>query len=92
MLNFFVNTFLDNRISRIERHYTRSEQLSEQTLKELLRYGKQTQYGKKHGLPQVYTYEKFSKALPINNYETIKGDIEKMMRGEQNLLCLKIFI
>ena len=86
MLNFFVNTFLDNRISRIERHYTRSEQLSEQTLKELLRYGKQTQYGKKHGLPQVYTYEKFSKVLPINNYETIKGDIEKMMRGEQNLL------
>jgi hypothetical protein len=86
MLNFFVNTFLDSRIHRLEDHYTKAEQKSEDTLKMLLRYGKQTQYGKKRGLAQAYTYEKFVQKIPVNTYDTLKGDIQKMMQGEQNLL------
>lgn len=86
MLNFLVNSFLDSRIHRLEDHYLRPEQKSEATLKMLLRYGKQTQYGKKRGLAQAYNYEKFVRSIPINTYETLKDDIQKMMRGEQNLL------
>lgn len=86
MLNFLVNTYLDSRIHRIEDHYNKPEQKTENTLKTLLRYGKQTQYGKYHGLPQAYTYQQFVSRIPINTYEDLKGHIQKMMHGEQNLL------
>lgn len=86
MLNFLVNSFLDSRIHRLEEHYLKPELKAENTLKMLLRYGKQTQYGKKRGLAQAYTYEQFVRSIPVNTYETLKGDIQRMMQGEQNLL------
>lgn len=86
MLNFLVNSFLDSRIHRLEDHYLKPEQKTEATLRMLLRYGKQTEYGKQRGLAQAYTYEKFVQRIPVNTYETLKGDIQRMMQGEQNLL------
>ena len=86
MLNFFVNTFLDSRIYRIEGHYKNPSAKAEQTLKTLLRYGRQTEYGKKHGMNRMFRYEHFAGGLPINNYETVKADIQRMMEGHQNIL------
>lgn len=86
MLHFLVNRFLDSRIHRLDDHYRNSERKTEATLKMLLRYGKQTNYGKKRGLSQAYSYEKFVQCIPVNTYDSLKGDIDRMMHGEQNLL------
>jgi hypothetical protein len=86
MLNFLVNRFLDRRIYRIEEHYQNPDKKTEETLRTLIHYGKQTQYGKKHGFSKILNYTRFASQTPINNYETLKGDILRMMQGEQNLL------
>jgi hypothetical protein len=55
-------------------------------LKELLKVGKTTEFGKEHGLDSVNTYEEFKKAVPIRDYENFKPYIEKIKEGKHNIL------
>ncbi len=51
-----------------------------------LSVGRNTLYGKDHGLDKVKNYEDFRKAVPLQEYEGLKGYIEKIKAGEQNVL------
>lgn len=50
------------------------------------REGKNTEYGVKHLLNNTDSYEKFANNIPVNTYEELKGDIDRMRHGEQNVL------
>lgn len=45
-----------------------------------------TEFGKAHSFSDIRNYEQFKNNIPLNNYETLKPYIERMRRGEQNLL------
>mgnify|MGYP000854163826 CR=1 FL=1 len=47
---------------------------------------KDTAFGKEHNLSAVKNYEDFRKAVPVNDYEGHRKYIERMCRGEQNVL------
>jgi len=55
-------------------------------LKELLKVGKTTEFGKEHSLDKVTSYEEFKKAVPVRDYESIKPYIEKIKDGKHNIL------
>ena len=55
-------------------------------LKELLKVGKTTEFGKEHGLEKLTTYEEFKKAVPVRDYEGFKPYIEKIKEGKHNIL------
>ena len=55
-------------------------------LKELLKVGKTTEFGKEHGLDKVTSYEEFKKAVPVRDYEIVKPYIEKIKEGKHNIL------
>jgi hypothetical protein len=55
-------------------------------LKELLKVGKTTEFGKEHGLEKLTTYEEFKKAVPVRDYESFKPYIEKIKEGKHNIL------
>jgi hypothetical protein len=55
-------------------------------LKELLKVGKTTEFGKEHRLDAVNTYEEFKQAVPIRDYESFKPYIEKIKEGKHNIL------
>ena len=55
-------------------------------LKELLKVGKTTEFGKEHGLDKVASYEDFKKAVPVRDYENYKTYIEKIKEGKHNIL------
>ena len=48
----------------------------EATLKELLKTGKLTEFGKEHGFHLVTKYEDYKHALPIRDYELYKPYIK----------------
>ena len=58
----------------------------EAILKELLKVGRTTEFGKDHGLNQVNTYAEFKAAVPIRDYEALKPYIEKIKEGKHNIL------
>jgi len=58
----------------------------ENILKSLIKTGRITEFGKKHGLDKVNTYEEFKQAIPIQDYEKMKTWIEKIKEGKHNIL------
>ncbi len=55
-------------------------------LQYLLKNGAMTVFGKDHDLSEVKTYEEFKKAVPIRDYEAFIPYIEKIKKGDQNVL------
>ncbi|MGZ3849952.1 MAG: GH3 family domain-containing protein, partial [Flavisolibacter sp.] len=55
-------------------------------LKDLLKVGQTTEFGKEHGLDKVSSYEEFKKAVPIRDYESFKPWIQKIKEGKHNIL------
>ena len=55
-------------------------------LQHLLKTGSKTAFGKDHDLQQVKTYEAFKQAVPIRDYEQFVPYIDRIKKGEQNVL------
>ena len=47
---------------------------------------KDTEYGRYHRFADTKTYEDFVTNIPINTYEELKADIDRMRHGEQDVL------
>ena len=74
------------RMRAIERYATEAEALQMQVMKRLTGMAQHTEWGKLHHYASIKSYEDFSRELPIQTYEEVKGYVERMRRGEQNLL------
>lgn len=57
-----------------------------QVLKGLLEDNKETEFGKKHHFSEINSFEEYKKQVPISNYYDYKEYIDRMRKGEQNLL------
>ena len=55
-------------------------------LKDLLRTGSKTLFGKEHRYEQVRNYEEFREATPVRDYEQFKSYIELVKSGKHNVL------
>jgi hypothetical protein len=58
----------------------------ESILKQLIKTGKGTGFGKDHLFHDVITYDEFQKAVPIRDYEMLKPYIELIKEGKENVL------
>ena len=45
-----------------------------------------TQFGIDHNFSTIKTYEDFSKAIPVRDYEALKHYIDRVVKGEENIL------
>ena len=52
----------------------------------LIRQAKNTQFGTDHHFDQIKTFEDFSNNVPVRDYEDLKPYIEKVVKGEENIL------
>lgn len=55
-------------------------------LKELLKTGKLTEFGKDHHLEAINSHDEFTGAVPIREYEAFKPYIDKIKEGKHNIL------
>lgn len=55
-------------------------------LKNLLKTGGDTQFGKDHRLAEVKDYTQYKQAVPIRDYEALKPYIDKIKEGKHNIL------
>ena len=58
----------------------------ENILKQLIKTGRITEYGKEHNLADVSSYEHFREAIPIQDYEQMRPYIQKIKEGKHNIL------
>ena len=55
-------------------------------LKDLLEDNKDTEYGKKHNFAQINSIEDYKKNVPLTEYNDYKSYIDRMVKGEENIL------
>jgi hypothetical protein len=53
---------------------------------QLLQTGSRTAFGKEHGFEKIRSYEDFKKQVPIRDYEGLKPYIERIKKGENDVL------
>ena len=54
--------------------------------RKLITQAQETEFGKLMDFKRIGSYESFQKHIPIQDYESLKPSIERMMMGEQNIL------
>lgn len=70
----------------LARYNYEAEKLQDNVLMRLVELAKDTEYGRKHLFATIKGYEDFAKNVPINTYEELKDDIDRMRHGEPNIL------
>ena len=74
------------RQKELERHYHEAAELQREVLRRLVEKGKATEFGRQYTLDSVRNYEQFVKHVPVNTYEELKGQIDRMRHGESDVL------
>ena len=70
----------------LERYQQEGEALQRAVLDHLIRSAKDTEYGRKHAFATMKGYDDFIGHVPVNTYEELKGDIDRMRQGETDIL------
>jgi len=58
----------------------------QKVFEDLIRQAKNTQFGIDHHFEQIKTFEDFSNNVPVRDYEDLKSYIDKVVKGEKNIL------
>lgn len=61
-------------------------QIQEKVFWELIKSAKNTSFGKDHNFKKISSFEDFAKQVPIRDYEQIKPYIERVVKGEKDVL------
>ena len=85
-LTQIVRHAFTHRMKELERHVNEAEQLQRQVLTHLLQEAKDTEYGRNHLFGQTHGYDGFVHNVPVNTYEELKSDIDRMRHGERDVL------
>ncbi len=85
-INSVLSWFFKQRISQIEYFKNNPVEVQQDLLKHLLHTARETVWGKKYAYREIEDYQTFAKRVPIQDYEAIKPFVERMIKGESNLL------
>ncbi len=78
--------YFQPRRKELEQYIHHAEVLQQEVMQYLLERAKHTEYGRKHLFAAIKTYEDFAQNIPVNTYEELKKDIDRMRHGEENIL------
>ena len=77
---------MQKRIHQIELFIKYPNEVQEELFKKLLYTARGTEFGLRYDFGNIQSYEQFKERIPVQTYENIFPNIERMMRGEQNIL------
>lgn len=84
--SFLARPFASYIYKGIRKGMTTAVSDQENILKNLLKVGRNTEFGKEIGLDKINGYEEFKQAVAIRDYEQMKPWIEKIKEGRHNVL------
>ena len=81
-----VRKVFESRQLELEKHQNEGRALQEAVLRRLISEAKDTEYGRNHAFITMKGYEDFVKHIPVNTYEELKDNIDRMRHGERDIL------
>lgn len=86
ILNSILSWVMKKRIHQMELFMKYPHDVQDEVLKKLLATGRYAEFGQKYAFDDLLNYEDFKKRVPIHTYEQLFPYIERLLRGEQNIL------
>ena len=81
-LTSIASLYFKRRQQQLERH----QNVQREVLEHLLQRAANTEYGRNHLFNNTHGYDDFVRNVPVNTYEELKEQIDRMRHGEQNVL------
>ncbi len=81
-----VRPYFAHRYRKIERFFTTAEATQRRVLAQLLDKGRRTEWGEQYQFAKCRSYEDFVRLAPLTTYEDLKHAIDRMRRGEKDIL------
>ena len=85
-LTKIIRPFFKGRAKEIEKFTDHAEEIQRGVLKRLVTKAAGTEWGKAHSYASMKGYDSFARQVPVSTYEDLKGYIDRMRRGEKDLL------
>ena len=83
---FLAKIFARNIYRKTQLWATNPIETQQRVFNDLIRQAKNTQFGIDHHFDQIRTFEDFSKKVPVRDYEGLKPYVDKVVKGEENVL------
>jgi hypothetical protein len=86
IINSIASWLMKKRMHQIELFMKYPIDVQQDVLNDLIRNGKETEFGRQHQFQSITNYADFAKQIPLQDYESLKPFIERTRRGEQGLM------
>lgn len=86
ILNSIFTWIMKKRIHQIELFMKYPHDVQEEWFQHLISAAEATEWGKKYEYKSILTPAEYKNRVPISDYEDLKGHIQRMIQGEQNIL------
>ena len=84
--NSIVSWVMKKRFHQIELFMKYPHDVQREWFETLIDSAKNTEWGKKYGYKDIQTYKDFKTRVPVQDYDTLKVYIDRIVKGEQNIL------
>lgn len=86
IINNIVSWIMKKRIHQIELFMKYPLEVQQEWLSDLVNTARNTEWGLKYDFRSIDSPSDFKQRFPIQNYDSLKPYIERMMKGEKNIL------
>jgi hypothetical protein len=86
ILNSILNWLMKKRIHQIELFIKYPNDVQQDWFFRLIDSAENTEWGQRYDFKSIRSVDEFKSRIPIQNYESLKPEIERLMNGEQNIL------
>ena len=86
LVNSAFNWYYKKRYKEIEHIIDNPHEAQQQVFNNLIESARYTEWGKKHDFRSIRTPKDFQNNVPVQDYETLKPFIQRMMEGERDIL------
>lgn len=84
--SFFAKQFAKKIHEKTQKWAKNPIETQEKVFKNLILEAKETAFGKDHNFSQIKSFSDFAKQVPVRDYEALKPYVEKVVKGEENIL------
>ncbi|GCC51168.1 hypothetical protein SanaruYs_13880 [Chryseotalea sanaruensis] len=86
LFNTIVTWAMKHRFSQIERFMNNPHEVQSELLQNILLSARHTEFGQRYDFRSITNHDQFKSRVPVHSYEEFYPYIERLMRGEQNIL------
>lgn len=83
---FFAKIFARHIYRKTQLWASNPIETQQRVFEDLIRQAEKTQFGMDHHFDQIKTFEDFTKNVPVRDYEGLKSYVDKVVKGEENIL------